>query len=88
MDEKKTYSVVGTVTIGTDEYRDLIENLKDAQKEAEEQRSKWWEQYSKLQNTEKELKAVLERLKELEAFVRSDEAVSTKFKLWRIEQQG
>ena len=88
MDEKKTYSVVGTVTIGTDEYRDLIENLKDAQKEAEEQRSKWWEQYNKLQNTEKELKAVLERLKELEAFVRPDEAVSTKFKLWRIEQQG
>ena len=88
MEEKKTYSVVGTVTIGTDEYRDLIENLKDAQKEAEEQRSKWWEQYSKIQKLETEMKAGIEKLNELEAFVKSDEAVSTKFKLWRIEQQG
>lgn len=88
MDEKKTYSVVGTVTIGTDEYRDLIENLKDAQKEAEKNNSVRWELYSKAQNLEAELKAVLEKLRELEAFMRSDEAVSTKFKLWRIEQQG
>ena len=88
MDEKKTYSVVGSVTIGTDEYRDLIENLKDAQADVEKRRSEWWEQYNKANEREKELKEVLEKLKELEAFVKSDEAVSTKFKLWRIEQQG
>ena len=88
MDEKKTYSVVGTVTIGTDEYRDLIENLKDALADAEKRRSEWWAQYNKANELEKELKDVLEKLKELEAFVRSDEAVSTKFKLWRLEQQG
>ena len=88
MDEKKTYTVVGTVTIGTDEYRDLIENLKEAQHEATENRSAKWESQAKAQKLEAELKTVLEKLNELEAFVKSDEAVSTKFKLWRIEQQG
>ena len=28
-EEKKTYSVVGTVTIGTDEYRDLITEVSE-----------------------------------------------------------
>ena len=87
MDEKKKYAVVGTVTIGTDEYRDLIESLKDAQKDAEKSNSARWEQYSRAQKFECELKAALEKLNELEAFVKSDEAVSAKLKLWRIEQQ-
>ena len=87
MDEKKTYSVVGTVTIGTDEYRDLIESLKEAQHEASENRSARWEFYSKAQKLETELKAVLEKLNELEAFVKSDEAVSAKFKLWCVERR-
>lgn len=87
MDEKKTYTVVGTVTIGTDEYRDLIEKLKDAEKEADQNRSARWEQYNKATKLETELKAILSECEELKAFVRADEAISAKFKLWRIEHQ-
>ena len=88
MDEKKTYSVVGTVTIGADEYRDLIESLKEAEHEATTNRSAKWELQSVVEKLKVELKEVQEKLVELDAFVKSDEAVSTKFKLWRIEQQG
>lgn len=86
MDEKKNYSVVGTVTIGTDEYRDLIESLKDARHEEQKSNSARWEQYNKATKLETELKAVVYKLEELETFVRSDEDISTKFKLWRIER--
>lgn len=32
MEEKKTYSIIGKVEIGTDEYRDLIERAMEAEK--------------------------------------------------------
>lgn len=34
-DEKRNYSVIGTVSIGTDEYRDLIEAVKNAEAKLE-----------------------------------------------------
>lgn len=87
MDDKKTYSVVGTVTIGTDEYRDLIENLAEARHDVEKRRSEWWDQHNKCSKLENELKEALVKLEELEAFVKSDEAISAKLKLFRIERQ-
>lgn len=47
MEENKTYSIVGTVTIGTDEYRDLIEKVMAERAESERLRSKWYEESSK-----------------------------------------
>ena len=41
-DERKTYDVKGTVTISTEEYRDLIEAVKDAEKAFDEYRTKYW----------------------------------------------
>lgn len=39
MDEKKTYSITGTVTIGTDEYRDLIDNCASLREKLDSKRS-------------------------------------------------
>lgn len=83
MDERKEYSVVGTVTIGTDEYRDLIEALKDAQKDAEKERRDWLEQYNKANKLEKENKELLAKLEKYEAFIKQD-AVKDKYALFLV----
>lgn len=57
-DERKKYDIVGTVSIGTDEYRDLIEAMKDAEKNADEYRSRYWKE----QDTTKSLKEQVEKL--------------------------
>lgn len=67
MDEnKKEYSVVGTVTIGTDEYRDLLQDRFNAEKEKSEWHNKWYEEYcakGRLENECKKLKEELDRVK-------------------------
>ena len=67
MDEnKKEYSVVGTVTIGTDEYRDILTEKFNAEKETREWHDKWYREYcdhGKLENEYKKLKEELDKLK-------------------------
>ncbi len=66
MEEKKEYSVIGTVTIGTDEYRDLIEDKFESQKNAEFYRDKYWSEQSmtkKLKEENDALKAELDKYK-------------------------
>ena len=66
MEEKKVYSVVGTVTIGTDEYRDLLTEKFEAVQDKEEYSRKNSEYYWKVRNLEdenKKIKMELEQLK-------------------------
>ena len=67
-DEKKTYSIIGKVEIGTDEYRELIERAMSEEKRADEYRSKFWNEETKCKNCEKQietLKAEIKKLKDL-----------------------
>lgn len=82
-EERKEYSVIGTVTIGTDEYRDLIEAVKDAQREKDEQSNKWYEQYKKANQLEKENEELKAKLEKYEAFIKQD-AVKDKFALFLV----
>lgn len=82
-EERKEYSVIGTVTIGTDEYRDLIEAVKDAQREKDEQSNKWYEQYKKANQLEKENEELKVKLEKYEAFIKQD-AVKDKFALFLV----
>ena len=82
-EEKKTYSVVGTVTIGTDEYRDLIREKFEAEKEAEYQRHRWYTEYEAKQKLEEKNKKLSERLDSLEKFIKELEA-EDKFDLWML----
>lgn len=82
-ENKKEYQIIGTVTIGTDEYRDLIEAVKDAQREKDEQRNKWYEQYRKANELEKENEELKERLNKYEAFIKQD-TVKDKFALFLV----
>lgn len=80
-EEKKTYSVVGTVTIGTDEYRDLLTEKFEAQKEAERQRNSWYNEYSDCQKLREENKKLKERLDKFEGYLKDKEEEDS-FALW------
>lgn len=69
MDEKKTYSVVGTVSIWTDEYRDLIEERASFKKDADEYRSKFWKEESARKSEEAKVKALEAQLEDYRAFL-------------------
>lgn len=87
MEEKsREYKVVGTVTIGTDEYRDLIEYCKDKDaelKEVEKTKSDYyWEKYE----LKKELDELRPKYDELNKFINECDGVKDKLKLWRLER--
>lgn len=72
MDEKKEYSVIGTVTIGTDEYRDLLTERFEAIKEKEEYNNKWYEQYRKVKELEDQNVKLKEELDKLKSFIKKN----------------
>lgn len=91
MDEnKKEYKVIGTVTIGTDEYRDLIEAVKDTEIEKQKNWDKYWQYYSKCSELEKKiekLEQLNDKVAEMSLFINSDDNIKTKFKLWKLERE-
>lgn len=49
MDEKKTYKIIGTVTIGTDEYRDLVETCASLSEKLDSKRTECWKKDSEIE---------------------------------------
>lgn len=83
-EEKKTYSVVGTVTIGTDEYRDLITEsaeLKVKLRDVEQRNADLYWENEKNKSKVRELEKSLETYKGYVADGHQDS-----FKLWKLEQ--
>jgi hypothetical protein len=87
MDEKKTYTIIGKVEIGTDEYRDLIESLAHASAEADSQRSRRWDLEGKLTLANDKIKELTAEINDLLKFIRSDEVVATKLAAYRFQKQ-
>lgn len=54
MDEKKKYDIVGTVTISTEEYRDLIYDKCEAEKNKDYYYNKYWEYERKCKELDEE----------------------------------
>ena len=82
---KKTYSVLGTVTIGTDEYRDLIESCVEAQKDAEYNSNKRWEEYLRANKLEEELKELRAKAKLMQTFLETESELLERYKDWLAE---
>lgn len=81
MEDRKEYSIIGQVTIGTDEYRDLIEAVENYKRKASEADSKYWEQYRRASNALEEVG----KLKEYKEYV--TENCLDSYKLWKIEKE-
>ena len=75
MEEKKVYSFIGKVEIGTDEYRDLIESRMEQEKRADNYMREGWKKDEDI----KRLKADNEKLKEeidkLKKFIKKNQAL-------------
>lgn len=80
-EERKEYSIVGQVNIGTDEYRDLIEAVKEAENEAREYRKQSNDRYWEIDKLKKEV----ESLKQYKEFV--VEKCMDSYKLWKLENE-
>lgn len=78
--EKKEYSLIGKVEIGTDEYRDLIEAVKDAESRANRINSDYWDKYKEAEAFAKEV----DSLKPFKEFVM--EKYPDAFRLWKLER--
>jgi hypothetical protein len=73
MDEnKKEYTVVGTVTIGTDEYRDLLTEKFEAERAKEEEHDRWWKCYTEKNELEKTNKKLMEELDKYKKFIKKN----------------
>ena len=84
-EEKKTYSIIGTVSIGTDEYRDLIETVKDAQNEANNESSRRWEEYRRANAAEERCRKLEETLNSYKAYIEASSLVDN-YKLWLVSR--
>lgn len=82
-EEKKTYSVIGTVTIGTDEYRDLLTEKFEAVKEKCEWHDKWYKEYCDKSKLENECKKLKEELDQLKRYIRENNE-QDKLELWIV----
>lgn len=87
-EEKKTYSVIGKVEIGTDEYRDLIEGLAEAKAKYEAKDHEMWKEYRRANEAEKKAKDSADKLESLTAFINSDEEIRNKYIAFRKEQMA
>ena len=87
MDEKKTYSVIGNVTIGTDEYRDLIERALEAEKEVSDFRSRYWNKESEAKEMSKKNKELEEKLATYREFIALSEDNTAAFKMFTFTKK-
>ena len=87
MEEKKKYEVQGTVTISTEEYRDLITEKFNAEKDKSDYQHRYWD----IQNIKSELEdkiAALEKgQKNYRDFINSSAEIVEAYKSWMISKQ-
>lgn len=82
MSEEKKYEIVGRVEIGTDEYRDLIEEKANLASSVNDYREKFWKEQEEKRKAEKEV----ETLKQYKEYV--VEKCHDSFKLWKMEKES
>lgn len=78
-EEKKKYSVEGTVTISTEEYKDLIIENSAVKHKNEKQSTENWTLRSKVSELESIIKSQKEELDLMTKFISSDMEVSSKY---------
>lgn len=85
--DKKEYLIVGKVEIGTDEYRDLIETNAELKAEKDRHSSRFWEEHTRADKLDTELKDAKKKIEEFQGFLDSCEEIKAKYRLYLVEQQ-
>lgn len=84
-EEKKEYETKGTVTISTEEYRDLITAAIELKAKGQREHDDWYKEYSARTELEGKLKKAEEKLQRFEDWMDSDNSLRPKFRLWQLE---
>lgn len=88
MDEdKKVYSIIGQVTIGTDEYRDLIESVAKADRDKEYYRDRYWEEQRKTRELTEEVNALKDKLGLVTLFFAENSTAKDDFTNFKVRKQ-
>lgn len=72
MEEKKQYSFVGRVEIGTDEYRDLIESRMTQENRADGYMRDGWKKDEEIKNLKKQIEVLQTKLEKYEKFIKKN----------------
>lgn len=75
-ENEKKYSVIGTVTIGTDEYRDLIESRMEVEKSKDYYMRESWKKDEEIKNLKERVEALTTKLNRCEKFFKSQDVPS------------
>lgn len=86
-DEKKEYSFIGKVEIGTDEYRDLISTTTRLSAELSATRSDYWKERSRGDELVKDLRRAQEEIASLRGFIESNEKFEAQYSLYLFEKK-
>lgn len=85
--EEKQYDYKGTVTISTEEYRDLVKGVFEAEKQYESYRDRYWEEQSKTKELTSKVEAQEKALAHYRNFVNSKEDITLEYKMY-LRQLG
>lgn len=82
MNEKKNYDFNGTVTISSEEYRDLVTAAVKNERDADDYRSRSWSAENKVKSLEAALKEIKSDLELRTAFIESKKEFRLAFKMF------
>ena len=85
-EENKTYEIIGTVTISTEEYRELIERALRSELDMEKGRDEWWKERCRADKAEKELAEITEKHNAIKKFIQSDADTYAMYMVWKTER--
>ena len=86
-EERKDYAVQGTVTISTEEYRDLITGKFEAEKSSDDYRRNYWNEQSVTSELKDKVKALEAGQKNYRDFVNSSPEITALYKQWLVSKQ-
>lgn len=87
MDENKKYPVVGTVTISTEEYKDLVHTALKSEREASDNLSRAWKAETACSEAKKAAEAHKSELDKFMAFMRENPDIYMKYCTWLADQK-
>lgn len=81
-EERKEYSIVSTVKIGTDEYRDLIEEKNEMEKQSDVNLHRAWNAEKERDALQKKVEAQEKTIKRYKGFISMTEERATAYNLY------
>ena len=81
-EERKQYSIVGKVEIGTDEYRDLIEEKNEAEKQSDVNLHRAWNAEKERDELKKKVETQEKTIKRYKGFISMTEERATDYNLY------